>query len=174
VVLMRGRRLQIEWQEDEETLFRLYKQERDPELRPRLHALWLLRQGHRVRWVARVVGVHERSLQRWLAWYREGGIAEVLKHRRGGRQGREPKLNAEQQARLVEEAAEGTFTTIWDAVRWVEQEFGVTYTYWGMRSLFVRLKLKRKVPRPLAAKASLRVQERWKKGALLLPYGSRG
>ncbi len=46
---MCARRMGIPRQEDAETLFRLYKQDPDPdpdpdpEIRPRLHALWLLR-----------------------------------------------------------------------------------------------------------------------------------
>lgn len=157
--------LKISWQDDEATLFHLYKTGRDPELRPRLQALWLLRQGHPLGWVAQVVGAHYRTLQQWVAWYRQGGLAEVVKHRRGGRQGRAPYLTAEQQALLLEQAAQGAFATIGEAVAWVKRECGVAYTYWGMRSLFQRLKLKKKVPRPLAAKASLAEQEAWKKGA---------
>ena len=53
---MSGRRLQIEWQEDAERLKRLYKEEREPELRVRGHALWLLRCGYSVAKVVEVVG----------------------------------------------------------------------------------------------------------------------
>ncbi len=71
---MGARRMKIPWQEDAETLFRLYKGEPDPEIRPRLHALWLLRQGYPVAEVVKVLGVHERSVRRWIAWYRAGGV----------------------------------------------------------------------------------------------------
>jgi len=52
-------------------------------------------------------------------------------------------------------------------VKWTEENFKVKYTYWGMRSLFVRLGIKKKVPRPKAVKASPKAQEEWKKGVLL-------
>ena len=45
---MCARRMDIPWQEDAETLFRVDKQEPDSEIRSRLHALWLLRQGYTV------------------------------------------------------------------------------------------------------------------------------
>ena len=89
----------------------------------------------------------------------------MAQHRQGGRQGRPAYLTAEQQARLHEETTRGTIRTVGEAVRWVEQQFGVTYTEWGMRSLLHRLKISRKVPRPLAANADLEAQEAWKKGA---------
>ena len=47
----------------------------------------------------------------------------------------------------------------------MEQQFGVRYTEWGMRSLLHRLKISPKVPRPLAANADLAAQEAWEKGA---------
>lgn len=166
---MRGRRLMIEWQEDEARLYQLYRTEAQAELRTRWHALWLLRQGRSVRETAQVVGVHHRTVREWLRWYREGGIAAIRQHRRGNRQGRKPFLTAEQCARLIEQAGQGTFLSIQAARFWVKEHFGVDYTYWGMRSLLGRLQIKRKVPRPLAAKASLEAQEAWKKGGLLLP-----
>ena len=161
---MSGRRLQIEWQEDAERLKRLYKEEREPELRVRWHALWLLRCGYSVAKVVEVVGVHERSVRRWIAWYRKGGIEEIRRHRRGGRQGQPPKLTPAQQEALKARAAEGAFRTIYDAVEWVRETFGVEYTYWGMRSWFEREQIKRKVPRPQAVKADPAEQEGWKKG----------
>lgn len=57
---MRGRRLPIRWQEDEATLYKLYKQQKDYQHRKRLQALWLLRQGRLVNEVAEIVGVHVR------------------------------------------------------------------------------------------------------------------
>lgn len=163
---MRGRRLAIDWQEDEATLYRLYKSEPEAELRTRWHAFWLLRQGHSAKETAKLVGVNRRTLSDWLHWYREGGLAAVRQHRHGGRQGRPAFLTLEQCEQLKAQTARGSITTLWEAITWVQQQFGVTYTYWGMRSLFVRLKITKKVPRPLAAKASLEDQERWKKGAL--------
>jgi transposase len=162
---MRGRRLRIAWQEDEVTLWQRYRGELDPDLRTRWHALWLLRQGRSVTETAALVGVHRRSVQRWLSWYRQGGLAAVAQHRQGGRQGRTAYLTAEQQAHLTAETARGTIRTVGEAVRWVEQQFGVAYTDWGMRSVLQRLKIGKKVPRPLAAKADLEAQEAWKRGA---------
>ncbi len=162
---MRGRRLRIEWQDDEVTLWQRYRREPDPEVRTRWHALWLLRQGRSATETAALVGVHRCSVQRWLRWYRQGGLAAVAQPRQGGRQGRAAYLTAEQQARLKAETAQGSIRTVGEAVRWVEQQFGVTYTEWGMRSLLHRLKISPKVPRPLAANADLEAQEAWKKGA---------
>ena len=162
---MRGRRLRIDWQDDEMTLRQRYRSETDAELRPRWHVLWLLRQGRSATEAAALVGVHRRSVQRWLAWYRQGGLAAVGQHRQGGRQGRTAYLTAEQQAHLHAETARGTIRTAGEAVAWVERQFGVAYTAWGMRSLLHRLKIRKKVPRPLAAQADLAAQEAWKRGA---------
>ena len=53
---MYGRRLQTDWQEDEETLRRLYRQEEDHQNRTRLQALRLLRQGRSMKEAAQIVG----------------------------------------------------------------------------------------------------------------------
>jgi transposase len=171
---MRGRRLIIDWHEDEATLGRLYREEAAPDLRTRFHALWLLRQGHSGTAVARLVGVHVRTVRQWVAWYRLGGVAAVRQHRNGGRQGRTPYLTADQRAQLVAHAAAEPFPSIGAAQHWVERAFGVHYTYWGMRSLFRQLELTPKVPRPLAEKASLEAQEAWKRGGLPTPSAPRG
>jgi len=162
---MPGPTLVIDWQEDEQTLLRCYRDEPDAELRTRFHALWLMRRGHRAKEAADLVAVDVRTVRTWLAWYRQGGVSAIRRHRHGGRQGRTPFLTPEQCAQLVAQSAQGTFTTVADVVAWVHQQFGVTYTWWGMRSLLIRLKITPKVPRPLAAKASLDTQEGWKKGA---------
>ena len=164
---MRGRPLRIDWHEDEQTLYRLYKQEKDHQNRTRLQALWLIRQGRSMKEVAQIVGVHYRTVQEWVAWYRQGGVDEVLRHRHGGHGGAKSRLTPEQEVALSEQAAQGEIHTVWEAVDWVEKQFGVKYTYWGMRGVFHRLELKNKVPRPISPKASEEVQEAWKKGGWL-------
>jgi len=165
VFWVRGPPLHIEWQETAEELGERYRQEQHLERRMRLHGLWMVRQGKNLRETARLLGVNERTVRRWVRWYRQGGIEAVRSHLTGGRQGRANLLSREQQANLVEQAAQGVFHTIGEAMQWMEKSFGVCYSYTGVRSLCKRLGLKKKVPRPIAAKASLEAQEAWKKGA---------
>lgn len=79
-----GRPLVIDWQpeDDPARLKALYQGETRRDVRPRLHALWLLRSGQRIRVAAAVLGVHERNVQCWVGWYRVGGVPVVMAHRR--------------------------------------------------------------------------------------------
>lgn len=162
---MPGPRLVVDWQDSAEMLGHLYRSETDIELRTRFHALWLLRQGRGVQETAELIGAHPRTLRKWLAWYRAGGVAGIREHRHGGCQGRPAYLTPEQRLQLVEWTAQGGTRSIAQAQAWVRQQFGIAYTYWGMRSLLAHLKISKKAPRPQAAKASPAAQEAWKKGA---------
>lgn len=161
-----GRPLVIDWQPEDDAarLKGLYQAETLRDVRPRLHALWLLRSGQRVRAVAAVLGVHERNVQRWVGWYRTGGVAAVMAHRRQGR-GKAAFLRPEQRARLSAQSATGAFRTAAEARRWVRETFGVTYSEGGMYALLGRLRVHPKVPRPVNPKADLAEQDAWKKGA---------
>ena len=152
-----------DWQEDEQTLYELYKQEKDHQNRTRLQALRLLRPGRSMGEVADLVGVHYRTVQEWVAWYRKGGIAEVLRHRHGWHGGQKRYLSEEQEAELKAKAEAGEVRTIQDGVEWAKSH-GVEHTYWGMRGVFGRLELKKKVPRPKSPQTSDEEQEAWKKG----------
>jgi hypothetical protein len=65
-----GRPLRIDWatEDTSEAWHRAYRAERDRHLAVRVHALWLLREGHALRETARLSGAGERAVQRWLAW----------------------------------------------------------------------------------------------------------
>jgi transposase len=168
----RGRPLVIAWrpEDDEGALKAAYRKERRADVRPRLQALWLLRSGHGVREAAQLVGVHERTVQRWLGWYRAGGLPAVRAHRQAGR-GQPSFLTAEQQAQLRAQAATGTFRTAADAQRWVAQQFGVSYRPGGMYALLGRLRIHPKVPRPVNPTADPVAQAAWNKGAPRRPHG---
>jgi transposase len=161
---MRGRKLVIEWQEDAETLRELYRDEHDAEIKPRLHALWLLRSGHSMQQTAELVGIHYVTLQQWVAWYRAGGVPELVHHKHGGRQGRPSKLNAQQIEQLNQQAVQGNFRTAHDVQEWLANTFGVQYRRGGIYGLLARLGWKPKTTRPQAMNAPLAEQEGWKKG----------
>lgn len=155
----------IAWhnEDTEEELGCLYKSEKDPEIRPRLQALWLLRRGKSRVEVCDVVGVTGRALRNWIAWYRQGGVAEVRRHRKAGH-GHAPRLSDEQCEEIKSKAGEGEFRVIEDVRVFVEENWGIHYSYWGMRSVLDRLKIHQRVPRPVSSKADLEAQQAWKKG----------
>lgn len=162
---MRGRRFEVTWREEDtaEALKAVYRGERDLEFRTRLQGLWLLRCGWGLALVAATVGVHYRSVQRWVGWYREGGVAEVLSHKMGGK-GQEPFLADQAQEHVIEEVGTGRFRTAGEIREWIAERYGVTYTMGGTYSLMRRLRCARRVPRPLHAKAEQEQQATWKKG----------
>jgi transposase len=166
----RGRKLTIEWAEadDAASLYRRYRRERRADVRPRLHALWLVRTGHSAREAAGVLGVDERTVQRWVGWYRAGGLAPI-EGRHAGSQGAPSYLTAEQKAELADEVATGRFRTAAEIRRWVADRWGARYTEGGMYALLHRLRCAPKVPRPVHEKADHLAQARWKKGGSRTP-----
>jgi len=74
------------------------------------------------------------------------------------------RLTADQLGQIRERAAQGEFRTFAEVREWVKEEFGVSYTYWGIRSVLDRLQIDPHVPRPVAANADLVAQGAWKRG----------
>ena len=160
---MRGKTLQIDWQQDEASLKAAYQGEQNAAIKPRLHLLWLVRQGYTVRQAAQLIGVHYRTAQEWIAWYKQGGLAQVRSRKRGG-VGRQPRLNPEHKEALYAKARTDGLVSVKDGLRFVQEQFGVTYTESGMNKVFSALSLRKKVPRPRNANASKEVQDNYKKG----------
>lgn len=132
----------------------------------RLQVLWLMRCGESMVTVSQVVGVNYRTVQRWVAWYRVGGLAEVLRRttgRAGG--GHNAYLSPAQEKTLVARIASGDFKAIHQVIEWVHQRWGIRYKYKGMHNWVKRHYGGLKVPRPHAAKADDEAQEAWKRGA---------
>jgi len=168
----RGRPFVVTWHDEdtEAALQAAYRAERDPALRQRHQAWWLLRSGERaVGEVVRVIGVDYRTVQRWVAWYRRGGLPAIWSHRLGG-PGKAPWLTPEQQEALAQDVATGRFRNAVAIGAWVNQTYGVSYTEGGMDSLLERLRCAPKVPRPLHTNANLADQEAWKKGGSATPF----
>lgn len=162
---MRGRAFAITWHEADTPamLKTAYQNEREGAIRTRLQGLWLLRSGWTLGTVAEALGVHYRTVQRWVAWYRVGGLTAVQARRMGG-VGPTPFLTPEQEAVVAEEVASGRFRTGNEIRAWIAERFGVQYTRGGVYGLLERLRCAPKVPRPVHPKADHAAQEAWKKG----------
>lgn len=157
--------VKVEWQENTDELYAAYRDEQDVTRRKRLHALWLVRRGADEATASHEAGVDKRSLQRWLDWYRQGGLPVVLARTPGhGAVGNACRLSPAQVSALVATAATGQFRSYEEARRWVADEWGVRYGYDGMYTLLARVGVHPKVPRPQAEKADPDVQAAWKKG----------
>ena len=117
---MRGRPLRVEWRAEDSpaALKAVYQREGDGAIRPRLQGLWLLRSGWRLGAVADALGVHYRTEQRLVNWYREGGVAAVRARRRGGH-GQPALLSAEAQATVAATVATGRFRTAAEVGDWI-------------------------------------------------------
>ena len=163
---MIGRPFRVDWRTEDtpEALKAAYLAERDGTLRSRLHGLWLLRLGRQLSEVASVVGVHYRTVQSWVGWYRQAGVQEVLSHKKGGR-GTPRYLSTEEERGLAQEVSEGRFKTAGEIRDWIESEYEVSYKPGGVYSLLKRLGCSPKVPRAFHEKADVDAQRVWKKGA---------
>ena len=161
----RGRKLTVEWaaEDDAASLYARSRRERRADVRPSLHGLWLVRTGKTTREVAEVLGVDERTVQRWVAWYRAGGLTPLEERHAQGR-GAPSFLTPEQQNELADEVATGRFRTAAEIRQRVQERWGVSYTEGGMYALLKRLGCAPKVPRPIHEKADHLAQARWKKG----------
>ncbi len=160
-----SRQVSVEWGESAEELHGKYRAESDLGRRKRLLALWLVRRGEGVGAASEEAGVGKRTLERWLRWYREGGLETVLDRVPGhGGRGAESRLSAEQIEELFVRSERGQFGTYGEARRWVQQQWGVVYAYGGMYSLLSGVTIRPKVPRPVAEKADEAAREAWKKG----------
>ena len=161
-----GQRLQVEWQETPEQLKLFYQWERNPHRKIRLQALWHLCCGKRLQDVVGMIGVSYRTLQYWIAWYRQGGLVEVMRRIPGHGSGGKAKLTPIQERALATKVSLGLFRTVWDAIQWVRHRWGIGYSYSGLHACLQRLRCAPKVPRPQSVNANLQRQQEWKENGL--------
>lgn len=162
--MKQGRPIEVEWKHSEEKLRQLYNQEKHVERRTRYHALWLIRGGRTMKEVSEIVDRHYETICRWMDWYRDRGLSEVVNRLPGQAGGAESYLTAEQETQLIERANAGAFRTAREIQHWLNEQFDADYTHKGVYSLLERLEIVWKVARPTNPKADPDQQESWKKG----------
>lgn len=165
-----SRRLKVEWEETAEELEQGYRAEKHYQRRERLLTLWHLRRGKQIKEVSEMTGRDARRIREWVSWYREDGLAEVLRRITGhGTMGVSSNLTSLQQKALAARVKLGDFRTVWDVMTWVEARWGICYSYEGMRSVMKRKGCALKVPRPQSEKANVQQQADWQKKGFKMP-----
>lgn len=168
---MAGRPVVVAWQNSAEDLAMRAKSESNPHLARRWQALHMLRLGRSVSETAETVGVAYRTVEYWLEWYREGGISEVTRHRRGrGKSLSSKEPNASQIEILLKEARTNGFSSQRAAIAWMAEHHGVTITPSNMSRLFRSAQIRRRLPPTAISNLSYHSANRQSEGN---PYVTR-
>lgn len=135
--------------ESDEELAERERQLRGKGTQGRVRMLRLLKAG-RARSLpqcAALVGYSERQLTRWWAWYRRGGLGELLAEK--PRRGKTSRLHPEAYAGLEAEMRAGRVATLEDARRYLAERWGIAYgsvngVWWQLRKRGARPKTGRR------------------------------
>lgn len=138
-------------------MWRRFKQTDNHRVAERLHAILLLDSGHNAAAVCTILRIHPKTLKRWIASFVTGGEDALTTFQFAGCDG---LLTPVQQQQFMDWLDAEVRSTV-DAIAWVEQAFGYTYTDSGMRKLLKRLDYRYKQPTILPAKADPAAQAAW-------------
>jgi transposase len=140
-----------------DAMWRRFKQTDNRRVAERLHAILLLDSGQNAQSVCSILPIHPNTLKRWgNIFVTRGEEALTTLNYVGG----DGNLTAAQQQQLVTWLdAEVRSTT--EAVAWIEEQFGVSYTDSGMVKLLKRLDYRFKQPEVLPSKADPKKQAEW-------------
>ena len=142
--------------EDLDTLQARLRSEREPQLRPRVHLLVLLKSGQVTtrRQAAAHLAVHRNTVALWLRTYRDGGLTALLTYKEPGAPAGQKSLPAAVFEHLPTRLApaRGVASYI-ELQQWLREAFGLEVPYKTLHGIVhYQLKAKLKRPRPSHAK----------------------
>ena len=140
-----------------EGMWRRFKQTDDRRVAERLHAILLLDSGQSAEAVSRILHIHPKTLKRWIKAFAVGGEDALTSFNYVGGDG---WLTDEQQQQFTTWLDANVRSTA-EAIVWVEEQFGLSYSDSGMRKLLKRLDYRYKQPSVLPAKADPDAQAAW-------------
>jgi len=140
-----------------EDMWRRFKQTDDRRVAERLHAILLLDSGQNAEAVSTILHVHPKTLKRWVKAFASGGEEALTRFNYVGGDG----WLTDEQHRQFTTWLDADVRSTAEAIVWVEEQFGLSYSDSGMRKLLKRLDYRYKQPAVLPAKAKPDVQAAW-------------
>ena len=116
--------------------------QKDGRLKQRFIALLLLAEATSLNVITLVIGISERSVERWMDLYLQKGINALNSFQY---QAKVPLLEAEEQKQLLQWVEENTPGNLGSIVEYIRSEFGVIYTSDAVSKLLKRKGLKKKL-----------------------------
>ncbi|OGL77702.1 hypothetical protein A3J43_04390 [Candidatus Uhrbacteria bacterium RIFCSPHIGHO2_12_FULL_54_23] len=127
----------------------------NPKLLPRIQCVLWRDEGRKPREIARLLAVHRTTVVEWVnLWLAQGERGLLTLHYHGNHR----YLKATQEEELARKIEDGMFSRLKEIESWVESRFKVRYSTNGLGKLLKRLKLVKKVPGIVPAKADPRKQ----------------
>jgi len=144
-----------------------YRSATNARLARRIHGVYLASKGLTCPQITEITGSGRRTIQQWVAKYNAGGIGALND---SSRPGRPTKLSRQQEqafCRRIEAGPKGrggVSVLNGHAIKKIlKQEFGVSYSLWGIYHLLHRLGYSCLCPRPQHEKADPQAQREFKK-----------
>jgi len=138
-------------------MWRRFKQTDDRRVAERLHAILLLDAGQNAQGVSTILHIHPNKLKRWVKTFVAGGEEALTTLNYVAAEG---NLSAAQQQQFRAWLDAEVRSTA-EAIAWVEEHFGASYTDSGMVKLLKRLDYRFKQPDVLPSKADPQKQAEW-------------
>ncbi|MDJ0746637.1 MAG: helix-turn-helix domain-containing protein [Xenococcaceae cyanobacterium MO_167.B27] len=157
--------LKIEIIESVETLSKLIKQEKNPQKKERIQALYWIKTnlvesiGH----LSSLSGKHRTTVSRWLSSYRKGGLSKMLDIYKSS--GRKAVITPEIEQILINELKEKEgFSSYKEIQTWLYTSHNLDVSYKVVHdTVHYRLKAKLKVPRRSNVKKDAQAEAEFKK-----------
>ncbi len=140
-----------------EDMWRRFKQADDRRVAERLYAILLLDSGQNADAVSSILHIHPKTLKRWIKAFATGGEDALTSFKYVGG---DSWLTDEQQQQFTTWLDAEVRSTA-EAIVWVQEQFGLSYSDSGMRKLLKRLDYHYKQPAVLPAKADAQAQAVW-------------
>ena len=140
-----------------EDMWRRFKQADDHRIAERLHAILLLDSGQNADAVSSILHLHPKTLKRWVKAFASGGEDSLLSLKYIGGDGWMTDEQRQQFTTWLDSDVRSTA----EAISWVEEQFGLSYSDSGMRKLLKRLDYRYQQPAVLPAKANPEAQAAW-------------
>jgi transposase len=140
-----------------EDMWRRFKQTDDRRVAERLHAILLLDSGQNADAVSTILHVHPKTLKRWIKAFASGGEEALTSFKYVGGDAWMTNQQLQQFTAWLDTDVRSTA----EAIAWIEEQFGLSYSESGMRKLLKRLDYRYKQPTVLPAKADVQAQAAW-------------
>ena len=145
-----GRKAILDIRESDSELNKLLLKQKTLKGEKRLKSLLAIKSGkfETRQQLADFLGIHIRTLERWLVNYKAGGLEMMLTDKPKNKSSKiiTPQIHKGLSQRVHDQ--NNPFLGYWDAQNWVEQEYGVVVKYQRIREYLIQhFKTKPKTPR---------------------------